>query len=241
MATVAQIVSRVEGNVIDLPSNVSSRVQDFIEKAHRELQDLINFKVMQKEATLSTTVDDHDLGTIPSDFKEYRDRPYHTDDNGISYSMSVLNSREAVLAAISSGPSDTGPPMVLLDEEPAGSETKTWEVYPLPDGLAITSDGEYQVKIPYYAYLSFPSTSDWFTNNADAFLESAATSEAFLRNWDEGRYSVWRAKAYGPLWDQRRIRGGDFLTAFQKDARLRVSNVDTLVPYAGARAPRLMR
>lgn len=135
-----------------------------------------------------------------------------------------------------------GPPKVLLHRHQASDdsvEDVEWKVYPIPDGLANTSDGEYTIQIPYYALISDSSTEDWFTNFATEFLVADAAAEAFAMNWDEQRYLFWHNAAYGPQWDSRGLLGGHLLTAIRLDRQMQLSAVDTMVPYDGARAPRL--
>lgn len=214
-----------------------------VEDAHRELQDLHNFKCSEAVATKTTTLNTASIGTIPSDFKDYRGRPWHTDDLGVNrHLLSVTHSEEEVRRQYNSDTNrDTGEPKLLLHKAPTtpgdAISSHIWEVYPIPDGLAQTSNGEYTIKIPYWAYLAFPSTSDWFTLNADEYLVAKATAEAFLLNWDEARYAAWLAKAgtiqagLGPT--------GILARVISRDKHFRLSNVDTLAFYPDARQPRV--
>lgn len=241
MATLAEIVTRLERRVIDLPAAVSAESQQLVTDAHRKLQELHNFKTMEAVVSASTTAESASLSTAPpANFKEYRGQPWWTDDDGYTGFLSVAHSDEEVRRAFNQDTSlGQGRPRVLL--HPAASspgaeiEGYVWRVYPVPDGLAQTSDGEYPIQVPYWSYLSAPSTNDWFTDNAELFLLADATAEAFLLDWDEAKYLLWRQRAYGPLWDARGIMGGELLRAVKLNARLYTSGVETLVPYAGVR------
>lgn len=216
MATVDAIIARVERRVIDLPTAVSTEVSDLVEKAHRELQDRHNFRIMRAvSASLPTTVDTSTLAAIPSDFKSYRGRPYYTDDLGDTFRLWISQDKEEVLSAFSIAATDIGDPRVLLE-----TEDETWEVYPIADGLANTTDGEYPIVVPYWKYLTFPSSTDWFTVNADWFLTFWATAEAFMVDWDEQHAAVWFSRAEN-----------EYRKLLKVDARRRAGHVETMVPH----------
>ena len=245
MATVAEIVTRLERRVIDLPTSVQAESQRLIEEAHRELQSVHNFKTMEALASVTTTASDPSLGAIGlENFKDYRGDPYWTDDLGVTRFLKVTHSEAEVRAGFNQDTTlGIGPPRVLLHTAPTAPgdaiEDHIWRVYPVPDGLALTSDGEYPITVPYWSWLAAPTTSDWFTNNAEPFILNAATAASFALNWDEPRYSFWRLRAYGPQWDARGLMGGDLLRAVQTDKRFKFSGVSTLVPYTGARHGRV--
>ena len=191
---------------------------------------------MEATAYLPTTAATVELGNLPSDFKDFRGLPYWTDDLGTTWHLrAISHSREEVLRAYGIGVGDTGQPTILLVEEPAGSATWSLEVYPIPDGLAVTSDGEYPIQLPYWAYLPTPTTNDWFTDNAEEFLVYAATAEGFALLQDPGNYQFWRLKAFGAFWDQRRMAGGELKRAISRDKGMRLSSVYGIVPRVGAR------
>jgi hypothetical protein len=239
VATVAAIVERVERRVIDLPSHVQAETETLVEKAYREIQRAHNFDVMERRLGLSTTSGDPSLGTLDeasaSLFKEFdpEQKPFWTDDSGETSFLEIAFSEAQVRAMFNQDASlGVGRPRVLLWRHQAGAEDHPGDielkVYPVPDGLAQTSDGEYSIQVPYYRYLTFPSTSDWFTNNAEWFIIFAATAEAFLLNQDPQQAAIWQAKADKELREVIRV-----------DKRLKVSPVSVLVPYRGATEPKL--
>lgn len=240
MVTVATIVDEVRANVIDLPQAVTSRVQTFVERAHRQIQEEHNFKAMESLLTAPTTAGDPELGAIPvGRFKDYHGDPFWTDDLGYTGFLKVTHSEDEVRRRFGQDVvRDIGRPKVLLHRRPeaVGDDISLhhWRVFPIPDGLAQTSDGEYPIRVPYWSYLAVPTTSDWFTDNATEFLVEAATARAFRMNWDEARATYWYTQAYGDLWLARGIIGGSILRAINRDKRFMASSTDTIAPYSGA-------
>lgn len=236
MTTLSEIVTRVQRRVIDLPSAVQTEVQTLVLEAHRYLQEQHNFKTQEAVASRTTTLNNPSLGLLPALFKGYRGLPWYTDDLGVNYAFSaVTHSEEDIRRGFHTDPNlNVGRPSVLLHKAPTtpgdAAAAQAWEVYPVPDGLAQTTTGEYAVRVPYWSYLAAPASSDWFTDNATEYLLTKATAEAFLLNWDEGKYAVWLQKA-----------GGELARVINRDKVFRLSNVDVLVPYPGGRAPKLGR
>lgn len=253
--TVASIVTAVQNRIIDAPSNVSGEIQTLVERAHRQIQELHNFSTMERRESRTTTVGDPSLGTIdaaagegvsgsPGDnFKSYKrdEPPFWTDDNGYTRTLEVSFNEVEVRRRFSQDTTlGRGQPQVLLHrhgatytDEPGAVE---WKVYPVPDGLAQTSDGEYSIQIPFWRYANFPASFDWFTAHAEEFLINYATAEAFALLRDPGNYLFWRQKAVGPRWDSEGVMGGDLLRVVRTDKAVKTSAIRTLVPYAGARA-----
>lgn len=247
MVTVTELVTRLQRRVIDLPSAVQAEAQTLVLEAHREIQELHNFKVQEGLATKVTTVGNQDLGTIGlGRFKDYRTgaEPFWTDDRGYTRFLRVSHDEDEVRRQyIQIYPDGQGPPEVLLHRAPqAVGEAVSlhhWFVFPIPDGLAVTATGEYTIRIPYWSYLLAPTTSDWLTDNATQFILNAATSNAFALNWDEARYQFWRARAYGPFYDSQGVIGGDLKRAISRDKQFMVSHVETLVAYPGSSSVKL--
>lgn len=260
MATLAEIVARVERRVIDLPTAVSAESQTLVEEAHRELQELHNFAVMERRESRRTTLGNPSLGLInaaaassggvtivggsPGEFfKDYNhnERPFYTDDFGVTRYLRIsMNEGEVRAAFIQDNDLGLGAPQVLLHRHGASLTSEPgaveWKVYPVPDGLCQTEDGEYPILIPFYRYFAAPATSDWFTANAAEYLVAKATAEAFLLNWDEARYAAWLTKA-GTM--QRGGPTGLLARAINRDKQFRISHVDTLAIYPDVNAPRL--
>jgi len=200
MATFAQIKTRVERRVIDLPAAVLAEVGDLVNEALTELQTTHSFKVMEAETdTLITDTTTHNLALVPDAFKEFRGKPYLIPSVGRTIPLVYATSRRAVLRSFND--TDTGPPAALLDAEPDDDGVRFLEIWPLSD---VNSDytgadaGEYRIRAPYYRFLpelSADGASNWFTVNAAQWLITRATAEAFALDWNEERYAVWLQKA----------------------------------------------
>lgn len=233
MATYDKLQSRVENRVIDLPSAVSTEVPILINKVLRDLQEDHVFKVMETETgQMQTTANNHTLASVPSDLRSYRGKPYYIDNNGETYSLEITSSRQAIHDRFGVDTTiHTGSPEALLDPEPDDTGSRSWEVYPAPDGNSTYSNGEYRIVVPYYRYLpdlSGGADENWFTNNAEWYIIYQATAEAFFMNWDEQRGQIWQALATQEL---QRVR--------ERDKLFRYSHSDTMVPKFGARGPDL--
>lgn len=233
MATFLELQDRVEANVIDLPTPVLNAVPRLINKAMKKLQRKHNFQVMK---TLSgpnlTTVDTRVLMTVPSDWKEWRDKPYMLDDtNGRKQFLSIGPNRTELLTLYDN--TDDGPPVYILEAEQDDTGAGSFEVWPLPDGNADFSDGEYRIYLPYWRFLpelSADADTNWFTVNADDYLEYSATSEGFRMDWDKEQADSWRQDAMLEYGDVLRI-----------DKMKALAGVDALVPHLDYYDPRVNR
>lgn len=230
--TFKQLQDRVKSNVIDLPTAIVSAVPRLVNSAIRKVQVDHNFKIMEALFQPSTVINTRSLGTVPADFKEYRGEPWFLKNDASVTKVSLANKREDIYTAIDEN--DAYFPMVILQavQNDTQGNGDFW-VYPLPDGASDYPDGEYRIKIPYWAFLNdlvSDGDTNWFSNKADLFIEYKATAEAFARNWDAER-SVW--------WEQKAaIEHKDIL---KLDKLLRLSTgSSTLVPlYKGANSPKL--
>ena len=236
--TYSTLQTRVLRRVIDAPAAVQAEVGSLINDAIRSLQRERHFKVM--EATtglLTTTVGARTLSTaaVPSNFKEYRGKPYYQSYLGQTYDMVVVQQRQAAhdLFGIDVD-RDIGYPILLLDAEPSTvAGARNWEVFPYPDGNSDWSDGEYRVVVPYWKWLPVLSAggdSNWFTDNADDFIIYKATSAAFALDWDEARSSYWEGEA-------NKLKG----EIIKRDKLLRLSSFDTLAVHMNVNDPALSR
>ncbi len=236
MATFLQIQTRVKRRVIDLPAAVVTEVPDLINEAMVTLQTEHNFKVMEATtAQLTTTIATRALSVaaVPSDFKEIRGKPYLVDNTGRHIDLIFSSHKADVEREFSvSDADDIGEPKVILDPEFTDDDgTRSWQVYPFPDGLSDFTGGEYRVIIPYWKYvaaLSADGDTNWFTVNALDYLIREATSEAFALDWDEERMAVWAQRSSVK---KREVINRDKLT--------RVAGLDVLKPRADVNASRL--
>lgn len=240
MANYAQLRTRVQENVIDLPTAVLNRVPVLVQNAHREAMRRHNFWFMRAQTTRGTTVGQRNLDSgLPADWKEARGDPWYTEVTGEARFIYWAGARDELLRAYGDDPDlDFGYPHYLYADEPTGDEDPTSisiEVWPFPDGLSTQSDGEYDITIPYWKFLpalSADSDSDWITANGDEWIEFKATAEAFFRDWDEERGTLWLQRAETELAKLRRL-----------DKNTVVSQLGGTIPFnpKGVNAPGLRR
>lgn len=233
MATYTEIQTRVTRRLIDLPTAVSTEVPALVNKAMRELQKRHNFDVQRAETGLtSTTVSTRVVDSVPSDWKEVRRRPYYVTDLGNVVPLIWAPSRsEAVDYFTYDDANDIGPPQLIAMGLPTTAGARNFEVWPYPDGASDYDDGEYQINIPYWRYLSDLSSgsdTNWFTVNAEDYLYAQAVAEGFKLDWD------WENAA---LWEQQAAK--EFALVVQTDKKQTLALVETMVPHKGARTPRL--
>lgn len=230
--TFKQLQDRVKSNVIDLPTAIVTAVPRLINSAMRQLQVDHDFKIMEALFQPTTVIATRSLGAVPADFKEYRGEPWFLKNDSTITKVSLANKREDIYSAIDEN--DSYFPMVILQAVQSDTQGNgDFWVYPLPDGASDYTDGEYRMKIPYWAFLNDlvnDGDTNWFTNRADLYLEYKATAEAFMRNWDAERSVVWEQKA---AIEHKQI--------LKLDKLLRLSTgSNTLVPlWKGANSPKL--
>jgi hypothetical protein len=234
MATVSEIASRVQLRVIDLPPAITSETVPMIRRAHRDLQQSANFPPMRGELTLTTTAFSPLLGTVGvEELKAWRDKPYTTDDLGLTRFLEIVHSEEPVRRAYNMEPAlGFGRPRnILVKTGSPGDLTAQLqlEAYPIPDGTNISATGEYTIIVPYWRYLPLPASdaADWFTTHAEEYLVDRATAELFALNWDEQRSLFWRQQS-----EALRAR------LIRENARFYSSSGDTLSIYKSGRAAR---
>lgn len=233
MATFLEIQTAVLRNLIDTPTAVSAAVPDLINKSMKRLQQKHNFKVMQASQSYTTTVATRSIGSVPSDWKRARAKPYEVENNGHVRRLNFVATRtEALLAFADDSTRDDGPPRVLLEAEPSTEAgAAVFEVFPYPDGNSLYSDGEYRIVVPYWKFLtalSGDSDTNWFTTNAEFYLEFMATSEGFAIDWDEERSAFWAQKA-----------AAEYNDVLLTDKRAWIGDLDNLAVHKGARGPQL--
>lgn len=232
--TFLDLQNRVKTRVIDLPSAVEAEVPALVKFAHRDLQRRHNFRVMRAvSGEHVTTEDTRVLAAIPSDFKEFRSKPYYVPDVGDPVPITPAVEEEEVLFA-GFGEDEDGAPRFITQGLPDIDGVANFEVWPLPDGSSDHNDGEYRIFIPYYRFLpalSADADTDWLTDNGEDYIIMRATAEAFSIDWDEERMAIWKARA-----DE------EFLRVVAQDKHEQVAGVETLAIHTrGARQPRLRR
>lgn len=241
MATYAEIQTRINRLVIDLPAAVTAEVPTLVNEAIRSLERKHNFWIMEAETSRFTTlINTHTLttGTVPANWKEIRGLPYEVQFDGNTRRLDYAASREAVLSRFDlEGTIDKGRPEVILRGEPTDEDgASVFTVFPLSDGLSKWTGapaGEYRIIIPYWRFLtklSADGDDNWFTVNAEEYIVEKATSRAFILDWDEARAAVHAQLATEHL--------ADVLKA-DKTQRLRGATV--LVPHKNADDSQLRR
>jgi len=230
MSTYQEIQDRVSRRLIDAPSAVTTEVPLLVNAALLKLQSLHNFKVMQYTQDYTTTVNTRALGSLPSDWKEARGKPYYVEELGNTREMDYAPQRIDVQARWATD--DIGEPAHLLAGDPTTvAGARAWEVWPLPDGNADYANGEYRIFVPYWRYLPVLSAggdTNWFTVNAEEWIIARATEQGFSLDWDEDRAKYWRGEA-AKEWKDLLLRDKyEWLAGFE-----------TLVPHSGARAPHI--
>lgn len=203
MPTFAELKTKVERRVIDIPATISLEVADLVNQAMRELQTKHDYKVM--EALLEATTDlDGDptnlLVAKPSNWKEHDGAPYLQHQYSRSKNLTVTGSRKWAERRYGVDPElALGEPCCILEDVPSSIMNATaFYCYPFPDGCSDWSDGEYRIVIPYFKYLpalSADADENWFTTNADEYIVNRATGEAFMLNEDENRATIWLQRA----------------------------------------------
>lgn len=196
MTTFAEIQTAVEGNLIDLPTFVSDSVPGLINRAYRSAQAKRNFWIMRAEQAYVTVEGTRLLGALPTNFKEYRGKPYHIENTGSKRRLLWVPSLDA--AAGKWDAEDLSEPEGLAETLAATDGTGGINVYPLPDGNSDYPDGEYRITLPYFKYLpalSADGDETWLTTEGEAYLEAEATRYGFAKDWDEDRADYWEAQA----------------------------------------------
>jgi hypothetical protein len=229
MATYFELQTEVLGNLIDMPTFITTMVPIYINRALNKLQGKHDFQVMKTEQSITTLFETRLLATVPANFKALRGKMRYEDNLGQDHKITFANDRTEVRKYRSV--TDTGFPQFVLKSEENDLGASNWEVYPLPDGNSDYTDGEYRIVIPYWRYLpdlSFPSDANWFTNQGPgaAWIVKEATAMGFFVNEDEKRALQWIGLAQA-----------DYKDLVGIDKRRQMQGVTTLVPHFGADEP----
>jgi hypothetical protein len=230
-ATFSSIQTRVKTRLIDTTAAILVEVPQLVQDAYTAIQRRHNFKVMDALASMVTTVGNRTLAAIPSDLKEWKDRPYRVDDNGIQWPMIWAPSRQALNG--SWGEADIGFSQALYIGEEGTDGSGSIEVWPLPDGNSDWNDGEYRVYAPYRKYLAdlvADGDTSWLVNAAELYLIAHATASGFALNWDEQRAMVWAQTAEMQFAEVRKA-----------DKRYRLSGFEGLFPSQNVNGSHLDR
>lgn len=211
MATLSELRTRITEQVYDAPPFVTSAVVDrWINRAIRKLQERRNYAVMRAELTGNTTLATRTFAAKPSDWKQaHEDRPYYLRQRGdqvfMKWTVGLEDVRKEFTATATD---DKGAPQALYMAKPTDKlGAQVIEVYPYPDGQSDWTSaptGEYRLVVPYWKYLadlSGDSDANWFSNNAEDYIEFYGQSRAFRATWEASGYA---AKAQQLLREEER-------------------------------------
>lgn len=212
MATYAELQTRVQSIVIDLPTAVLNQIPTLVNEAVRELQRRHKFRICEAKTSVFTTTEESEtLGSVPTDWMQWRDRPLLIHDTGRVRRLAIANSRqdaEARYGSIAGGEHDIAtlvgePKCVFITEDSTQTgASRSFCVRPIPDGNSLYANGDYRIQIPYWRYLtalSGSSDTNWLTTNGEVFIAYHAASQAFLLDWDEERAAIWAQNAANQL------------------------------------------
>lgn len=220
--TFAEIQTEVERRLIDLPQAVQDAIPSLVNQAIRDMQDTHNYKAMEATQESNTVLDTRVLVAKPALWKEARGRPWYEENTGTVTLMEYSPDTNSALMQYNDDGVGGEPALLVLT--PANIE-----VYPKSDGNSDFGDGEYRVRVPYWAYtaeLSDDADTNWFTANAALYIIDRATADGFKIDWDEGRAKFWDGEA-----DKR------FRKVLNKDKYEWLATTDTLALNTGARGP----
>ena len=241
MATYQQLQTRVGHIVIDQPASVQAQVPTLVNEAIRELQREHDFKVCETELTATTVAGQRSLVSRPANWLKWRSLPYIIGVDGHVNHLEWAASKMAAardFGLTEGGEADadiiSGIPRALIERD-ASDElgTTTIDVYPLPDGNSLYTNGEYRIVIPYVktlTVLSASSSQNWFTNNGEQAIAFKAAAMAFFLNWDEEK---------GTYWTQ--LAAAEMRKLILLDKKQRLSQVREVVPQHNARGSMLGR
>jgi len=181
MTAFSVLQTDVRNFTLDLPAETDALVPDFIVKAIRDAEVRHNFRYMEAEVALVTTVDTRIVDTVPPLWKARLTDPYVLLDDGTTREFEWAPSASEMIRRYDNDTDDDGDPEFLFEDQ------TNFSVYPLPDGDSDYTDGEYRIYVPYYAFsaaLSLDTDTNWMTNNMRWYVTYAAAGEACLMNRD---------------------------------------------------------
>lgn len=216
---IAQVVEKVENEILDLPPETQDSILDWVNQAVREAEDDHNFLHMESSQDYTTTEATRLIATKPADWKEAFDPPYLTANDGGTTEIDFAGSGSSMRRQYASN-ADGEPQFVL--------ETPTQlHAWPLPDALSDYPDGDYRLTVPYYAYSDTlaisGTTTNWWTENYPWYLIYKAASYAFLSNYDSQKAA-----------ERGALAANLFAQAKRKDKRAKIPRRATLGVSRGA-------
>ncbi len=231
--TIDDIVTRVERRLIDLPTRITTESITLVNEAIRTACKRHNFHEMSSTQVYTTVNLTRALGTIPTRFKEKRDKPYLNVGQDTSLGNDPLEWGASLDEALRSFPGSTTtsfgrPQLIVRDYDAANTLDKFW-VFPYPDTSSQWDNGLFRISIPFWVYPAALATgqSNYFTDNWEEYLVAAATAEGFSLGWADKRAEPWSVKAAKELKDLIRA-----------DKRAKLTRELTLAPFRDVHASR---
>lgn len=223
------IRGHVENYLLDLPTETSALVDEWIRLAVRRAAERHNFRFMGDVLEATTVEDARLLIAKPDRWKEAGQPPWLLWQDGStkeilwapSTSDMVRMYGDAAPAEGNNAPIDAGCPRFILETD------DELHVYPFPDDKSLWDDGNYRVRVPHWLYPEAPTADDdtnWLMTNMAFYVIFFAAAEGFLFNQDEQRAGTYAQKAEI-----------EFTRGVHVDKRSRIPDRFTLTVSRGAR------
>lgn len=224
MPTFSAIKTDVQDYLIDVPTATSNLIGRWVNKAVKRAERNHNFWHMRAELASTTTESTRKLDDLPANWKQLREPPYFIRNDGSTVELAASFKETLIRRSYVEGDTDDeGYPEFLFFDEAEIS------VYPYPDGASDYSDGEYRIRIPYWAESSDlvnDGDTNWFTDNAEFYLIYYASALGMLFNRDRDEATVYFQLANDELKE---------VTKLDKDAKR--TKPRQLIPRMGAFSP----
>lgn len=209
--------SRVTDYIVDVPSETAALIDVWINNAVRAAENRYNFRHMKSTHSVTTTADTRSLGALPSDWKAKRELPWLLGDDDITAEIQWAPSPSEMIRQFDASTTldDGEPEFILVNDETIDSSV--FEVYPLPDGNSDYGDGEYRVRIPYWAYsavLSDPSDTNRVLDEQyfGFYAVFYAAGQGLMFNENDRAAAKYNAMAEQALMEAIRLDKRSFIT-----------------------------
>lgn len=190
----------VQDYVLDLPTETQALVPVWVNRAIEKAARRYNFRFMHTVMEATTAENTRKLADKPADWKETASLPWLLEQGGGSKEINWAASASDMIRLFGSAapaegsaiPIDAGTPAFLLET------ADELEVWPFPDTQATWDDGNYRLRVPYWAMpadLSADDDSNWLTEQAPFYVIYDAAAEGFLFNQDEQRAGIYQQLA----------------------------------------------
>jgi hypothetical protein len=210
VATIASIKQQVLDIWIDDPSEVTSRVEEFVNDAQVEAEDRHDFRDMRKWLVNVATPATRNLLVNSTNVLRWSPGSYWLDHSGNPHPVKIVDDLGEILREFA--PSDTdddGAPKFIYDVP----DSSVLQVYPYPDEN--TTAGTAYVSTSYLIYLAYIQrlpvlvegsvNTNWFSDHGHKYLIASAAARGLiiLRNRMEASY--WTRQAEMEYKKMRRL------------------------------------